>query len=80
MEKVDKLLEQANEILNEKLEQLEVLEEEKKKIVLLYEKVDLNKRVLIEKEMKKSIDRYKKLCDEVLMLSVKIKKLKKEYC
>lgn len=80
MENINKLLEQANSILNEKLEQLEVLETEKKEIISMYEKAKPTEKVLLEVEMKKSEEKYKNLCDEVLILSEKVKKLKKRFC
>ncbi len=80
MENIDKLLEQANTSLNNKLQQLEVLEAEKKEIISMYEVAKPTEKVLLEVEMKKSEEKYKNLCDEVLTLSEKVKKLKKHYC
>ena len=80
MENIDKLLGQANAILNEKLEQLEVLEVEKKKIISMYEQANIAQKKLLEVEMKKSEEKYKNLCNEVLTLSDKVKKLKDQYC
>ena len=80
MENIDKLLGQANAILNEKLEQLEVLEVEKKTIISMYEQANIVQKKLLEVEMKKSEEKYKNLCDEVLTLSDKVKKLKDQYC
>ena len=80
MENINKLLEQANTILNEKLEQLEILETEKKEIISMYKKARPTEKVLLEVEMKKSEEKYKNLCDEVLTLAEKVKKLKDNYC
>lgn len=80
MENINKLLEQANTILNEKLEQLDVLETEKKEIISMHEKAKPAEKMLLEVEMKKSEEKYKNLCDEVLTLSEKVKKLKEHYC
>lgn len=79
MENIDKLLEQANVILNDKLQQLELLEAEKKEIISMYENARQAEKLLIEVEMKKSEKKFKNLCDEVLILSEKVKKLKKHY-
>ena len=80
MENINKLLEQTNIMLNKKLEQLEVLEIEKKEIISMYENANPAKKVLLEVAMKKSEEKYKKLCDEVLKISEKVKKMKKHYC
>ena len=80
MEKIDKLLEIASDSLDDKLQQLELLEEEKKEIISKYENANDTQKKLLEKEMKKSEEKYKNLCDEVLTLSEKVKKLKKQYC
>lgn len=80
MENINELLKQANDSLNNKLEQLEILESEKKQIIELYEKLKPADKVLLEVEMKKSEEKYKNLCDNVLILCEKVKKLKKQYC
>lgn len=80
MENIDKLLEQANTSLNDKLQQLEILETEKKEIVSMYEKARPTEKVLFEVEMKNSEEKYKNLCNEVLTLSEEVKKLKKRFC
>lgn len=79
MENIDKLLGQANTSLNNKLQQLELLEAEKKEIISMYENANPAEKVLLEVEMKKSVEKYKNLCNEVLTLSEKVKKLKKHY-
>lgn len=76
MEKINKLIQQANVSLNDKLEQLEVLEAEKKELISMYVNAKPTEKVLLEVEMKKSEQKYKKLCDEVIKLSEKVKKLK----
>lgn len=80
MENMDKLVEQTNTMLNEKLEQLEVLEAEKKEIISMYENAQSSEKALLEVEMKKSEKNYKNLCDEVFALAEKVKKLKKRCC
>lgn len=76
MENIDKLIDKVNANLNEKLKQLEILEYEKKVIIEQYNKTKSSERLLIEIEMKKSVEKFKKLSEEVLMLSEKVKKLK----
>ena len=80
MTNINKLLEQTNTILNEKLELLEALETEKKEIISMYKNAKPVEKVLLEVDMKKSEEKYKNLSDEVLTLSGKVKKLKKHYC
>lgn len=77
MENIKILIEQANTKLNEVLEQLEVLEAEKKEIISLYENAKPSEKVLLEVKMKKSEEQYKKLCNNILTLSEKVKVLKK---
>lgn len=77
MENIDKLLEEVNATLSDKLQQLELLEIEKKSIIEHYENAKPAEKLLFEIEMKKSEEKYKNLCDEVLALSDKVKKLKK---
>ncbi len=76
MVEIDEIIKLANLSLNDKLNQLEVLEEEKIQILLRYQKSSLQERKLIEKEMKESEERFKKLSEEVSALSEKVKKLK----
>lgn len=80
MEDLDKLLEQANLSLNKKLKKLDVLEKEKHEIIDRYENATPADKILLKIEMKKSEEKFKKLCNEVLTLSEKVKKLKKRYC
>lgn len=77
MENINILIEQANTKLNEILEQLEVLETEKNEIISLYENAKPSEKVLLEVKMKKSEEQYKKLCNNILTLSEKVKVLKK---
>lgn len=77
MENINKLVEQVNARLNEILEQLEVLETEKKEIISQYENAKPSEKILLEVEMKKSEEKYKKMCEDILKLSEKVKDLKK---
>ena len=80
MHNIENLLQQANKILNQKLEQLKVLEAEKKQIMEQYSKATSAQKSRIEIEMQKSEQKYKILCEEVLELSQKVKDLKQKYC
>lgn len=80
MQNIENLLQQANKILNQKLEQLKVLEAEKKQIMEQYSKATSAQKSQIEIEMQKSEQKYKILCEEVLELSQKVKNLKQKFC
>ena len=76
MDKIDKMIEQARSGLNECLNQLKMLEDEKKKIIELYKKAEPQDRVVLEKKMKESEAKFKKLYEDTMLFSVKIKELK----
>lgn len=78
MENVEKLVKQAREILDSKLEELKVLEAEKQEIISQYEIANQTGKSLLEIKMKNSEAKYKKLYEEVLTLSEKVKILKKK--
>ncbi len=80
MGNINKVLEQANAILNEKLAQLDFLEAEKRELILLYLNANLNDKKFYEAEMKKSEEKYYNLCNEVLMLAEQVKGLKESFC
>lgn len=80
MENVEKLVKQAREILDSKLEELKVLEAEKQEIISQYEIANQTGKSLLEIKMKNSEAKYKKLYEEVLTLSEKVKVLKKKTC
>ena len=80
MQNIENLLQQANKILNQKLEQLKVLEAEKKQIMEQYSKATSAQKSQIEIEMQKSEQKYKILCEEVLELSQKVKNVKQKLC
>lgn len=80
MRDINKLLQEANANLNNKIKQLEILESEKKKIIEMYETAKPTEKILLEVEMKKSIKNYKQLLNEVLNFSKNVKKFKKSNC
>lgn len=80
MEDINKFIKQCNNALDDKLKQLEILEEEKKDILIRYSKASEEERLLIEQEIIKSEEKYKKLAEETAQLAKKIKKVKNEYC
>ena len=80
MGNIENLLKQANGSLNDKLAQLEVLGTEKKEIIEQYKNAKPEEKPLIEIEMKNSVEKFRHLCAEVLILAEKVKKLKKHYC
>ena len=80
MDKIDKMLEQAKLALNDYVKQFELLEKEKKKIISLYKKATQKDRTILEEKMKESEAKYKKLCEEIMLFSLKVKKLKKQCC
>ena len=79
MEDLEKMIEQINLILDIKLKKLDALEREKKEILSRYIKANSSEKSLIEHEMKESEKKFKKLNEDVLKLSQKVKKLKKNY-
>lgn len=80
MRDINKLLQEANANLNNKIKQLEILESEKKKIIEMYETAKPTEKILLEVEMKKSIKNYKQLLNKVLNFSKNVKKFKKSNC
>jgi hypothetical protein len=79
MDNINEVLKKAKAKLDEKLSELEVLEADKKDILIRYEKVNKEERELIEKEMKESEEKFKSLSEEVLIFAEKVKELKKRY-
>ena len=75
MSDIEKLVEQINDELVVKMEQLEVLEKEKREIIDRYAVANSAEKYLLEIEMKKSEDKFKNLCDEVLAISKKVDKI-----
>ena len=76
MDKLDKMIEQARSGLNECLNQLKMLEDEKKKIIELYKKAEPQDRVVLEKKMEESEAKFKKLYEDTMLFSVKFKEFK----
>ena len=76
MENIEKIIEEIKLELNEKLELLKKLEQEKIDIMARYQKATSSiERQKIEKEMKISEQKFKKLNDSMLELSKKVKEL-----
>ena len=80
MKNINELINQANISLNDKLLKLDALEKEKMQILEKYKYCKQEEKSLIEVEMKKSEKNFKNLCDEILLLSQKVKNLKNYYC
>lgn len=73
-------LKKADSLLDQKLRDLETLEQEKIDILKRYAKATSEQRREIEQEIKLSEDKFKKLEEEVTAIYDKIKLLKNDYC
>ena len=80
MQDIKKIIKQATETLNRKLQQLEVLQAEKQQIIEQCQNATPDEMILLEQKMKRSEEKYKTLCDDVLEFSQKVKMLKKNFC
>lgn len=80
MENIDKITNQTISTLNDMLNQLSILENEKQKILNDYNNANSSEKIILEAKMKKSESKYKKLYKDITKLSEKIKKLKNKYC
>ena len=78
MGELEKALSEVEDVLDEKLRELDVLESEKKDIIKRYFESDDSTRVEIQKEIELSIEKYKKLAEETIAFKDEIKKLKKQ--
>ena len=76
MKSVEEQIKQYRLELEKISQELEVLEMEKQEILKAYEKADKKQKEAILKEMQKSEQRFKTLCETMISLSAKVKKLK----
>ena len=76
MENIKNLTAKARAKLDKIMLQLELLEKEKAEIIKKYASATAEQKVLIEAEMRKSEEAFKKLSEEALALAEKVKKLK----
>ena len=77
MEKIDEKIEQLNLAILQKLKQLKVLLKEKNEIMARYKVASSTEKILIEKEMIESKQKFEMLSKEVDELTAEIEKLKK---
>ena len=77
MEKIDEKIEQLNLAILQKLKQLKVLLKEKNEIMARYKDASSTEKILIEKEMIESKQKFEMLSKEVDDLTAEIEKLKK---
>ena len=77
MENIKEVLEKIKVKLSKKLTELDALETEKKDIIKRFKNAGDKEKILIEKEIKKSTEKFKKLSEEVLALKNKVDELKK---
>ena len=78
MENIKNLTVKARAKLDKIMLQLELLEKEKAEIIKKYASATAEQKVLIEAEMRKSEEAFKKLSEEALALAEKVKKLKEK--
>ena len=78
MENIDEKIEQLNLAILQKLKQLKVLLKEKNEIMARYKVASSTEKILIEKEMIESKQKFEMLSKEVDDLSAEIQKLKKD--
>ena len=77
MENIDEKIEQLNLDILQKLKQLKVLLKEKNEIMARYKVASSTEKILIEKEMIESKQKFEMLSKEVDELTAEIEKLKK---
>ena len=77
MENIDEKIEQLNLDILQKLKQLKVLLKEKNEIMARYKDASSTEKILIEKEMIESKQKFEMLSKEVDDLTAEIEKLKK---
>ena len=78
MENIDEKIERLNLDILQKLKQLKVLLKEKNEIMARYKVASSTEKILIEKEMIESKQKFEMLSKEVDDLSAEIQKLKKD--
>ena len=76
MKNINRKLFEANMYLKTLLEQLDILEKEKEYIIKIYNEVNESQKMFIEIEMKKNEEKFRKLYEETVKLSEKVKSLK----
>ena len=76
MKSIEEQIKQYRLELEKISQELEVLEMEKQEILKAFEKADNKQKEAIFKEMQKSEQRFKALCEKIISLSAKVKKLK----
>ena len=77
MENIDEKIERLNLDILQKLKQLKVLLKEKNEIMARYKVASSTEKILIEKEMIESKQKFEMLSKEVDNLTAEIEKLKK---
>ena len=77
MENIDEKIERLNLDILQKLKQLKVLLKEKNEIMARYKDASSTEKILIEKEMIESKQKFEMLSKEVDDLTAEIEKLKK---